>query len=183
MDNIALRVSGPGTDYVSVLINADRCWCGQVLGLVLHPHLWRPHATRGCLPKVGIRSTLVRPLEEPSKHARRKARPSQPSDRISRTGIFTPSDVCSIPFLVLNAAHPDTPPDNFKPPSIDSTKPGTIEVKRGQDSTSVIIEHPSSQVRHGWPNCHHSGLNLWFRLARDTYLGVLSILLRRWIAY
>jgi len=38
---------------------------------------------------------------------------------------------------------------NFKPPSIDSTKPGTIEVKRGQNSTSVTVEHASSQAGEG----------------------------------
>ena len=36
--------------------------------------------------------------------------------------------------------------DNFKPPSIDSTKPGTIDIKRGKDSTSVSVELSSSQV-------------------------------------
>lgn len=36
--------------------------------------------------------------------------------------------------------------DNFKPPAIDSTKPGTIEVKKGKDKTQVVVEHLSSQV-------------------------------------
>ncbi|PSS36876.1 hypothetical protein PHLCEN_2v1304 [Hermanssonia centrifuga] len=35
--------------------------------------------------------------------------------------------------------------DNFKPESVDSTKPGTIEVKRGKDSTSVTVERGSTQ--------------------------------------
>ncbi|KAJ7229111.1 RNA polymerase II transcription elongation factor-domain-containing protein [Mycena pura] len=34
---------------------------------------------------------------------------------------------------------------NFKPPSLDNTKPGTIELTRGKDATTVIVEHPSSQ--------------------------------------
>jgi hypothetical protein len=38
---------------------------------------------------------------------------------------------------------------NFKPPSIDSTKPGNIDVKRGKDSTSVTVEHSSSQPGEG----------------------------------
>ncbi|KAF9448463.1 hypothetical protein P691DRAFT_759887 [Macrolepiota fuliginosa MF-IS2] len=35
---------------------------------------------------------------------------------------------------------------NFKPPSIDSTKAGSIEVKKGKDKTQVAVEHLSSQV-------------------------------------
>ncbi|KAJ7265891.1 RNA polymerase II transcription elongation factor-domain-containing protein [Mycena haematopus] len=34
---------------------------------------------------------------------------------------------------------------NRKPPSLDTTKPGTIEVSRGKDTTTVVVEHPSSQ--------------------------------------
>ncbi|KAJ7762759.1 RNA polymerase II transcription elongation factor-domain-containing protein [Mycena maculata] len=34
---------------------------------------------------------------------------------------------------------------NFKPPSVDTTKPGTIEVSRGKDATTVSVEHPSAQ--------------------------------------
>ncbi|KAJ7087283.1 RNA polymerase II transcription elongation factor-domain-containing protein [Mycena belliarum] len=34
---------------------------------------------------------------------------------------------------------------NFKPPTVDSTKPGTIELTRGQDATNVSVEHPSTQ--------------------------------------
>ncbi|KAJ7283299.1 RNA polymerase II transcription elongation factor-domain-containing protein [Mycena rebaudengoi] len=35
---------------------------------------------------------------------------------------------------------------NFKPPSIDPTKPGTIDLSRSsKDSTSLTVEHPSSQ--------------------------------------
>ena len=36
--------------------------------------------------------------------------------------------------------------DNFKPESIDSTKPGSIEIKTGRDSTTVTVERSSSQV-------------------------------------
>lgn len=36
--------------------------------------------------------------------------------------------------------------DNFKPESIDSSKPGTIDIKRGKDSTSVTVERSSAQV-------------------------------------
>ncbi|KAJ6627356.1 RNA polymerase II transcription elongation factor-domain-containing protein [Mycena sp. CBHHK59/15] len=38
---------------------------------------------------------------------------------------------------------------NFKPPSVDPTKPGTIEVSRSKDATNVIVEHPSSQPGEG----------------------------------
>jgi hypothetical protein len=37
--------------------------------------------------------------------------------------------------------------DKFKPPSVDMTKSGTIEVKRGGDSSSVTVEYPGAQVR------------------------------------
>ncbi|KAF8121336.1 RNA polymerase II transcription elongation factor-domain-containing protein, partial [Boletus edulis] len=36
---------------------------------------------------------------------------------------------------------------NFKPESIDPDKPGSIEVKRTKESTSVTVERPSAQVR------------------------------------
>lgn len=36
--------------------------------------------------------------------------------------------------------------DNFKPESIDPTKPGTIEVKKGKEKTSVTVERASTQV-------------------------------------
>ncbi|KAJ3571189.1 hypothetical protein NP233_g3919 [Leucocoprinus birnbaumii] len=34
---------------------------------------------------------------------------------------------------------------NFKPPAIDSSKSGTIEVKKGKEKTQVVVEHSSSQ--------------------------------------
>ena len=37
---------------------------------------------------------------------------------------------------------------NFKPPSIDTTKPATIDVQRNADVTKVFTEYPSDQV-HG----------------------------------
>jgi len=55
---------------------------------------------------------------------------------------------CSSFFLVLSIGRTLTLfIDKFKPPSVDMTKPGTIEVKRGGDSTSVTVEYPGSQVR------------------------------------
>ncbi|KAG7446088.1 uncharacterized protein BT62DRAFT_152216 [Guyanagaster necrorhizus] len=37
---------------------------------------------------------------------------------------------------------------NFKPSSVDTTKSGTLEVRKSQgDSASVTVEHPSTQVR------------------------------------
>jgi len=38
---------------------------------------------------------------------------------------------------------------NFKPESIDSSKPGTIDIKRGRDSTSVTVERSSAQAGEG----------------------------------
>ncbi|CCM05662.1 uncharacterized protein FIBRA_07892 [Fibroporia radiculosa] len=38
---------------------------------------------------------------------------------------------------------------NFKPESVDATRPGTIEVKRGKDATNVTVERASSQVEDG----------------------------------
>ncbi|OJA07758.1 hypothetical protein AZE42_02999, partial [Rhizopogon vesiculosus] len=35
---------------------------------------------------------------------------------------------------------------NFKPESIDSSKSGTVEVKRGKESTSITLERPSTQA-------------------------------------
>ena len=37
--------------------------------------------------------------------------------------------------------------DNFQPQSIDPSKPGTIEVKKGKGSTGVTVERACTQVR------------------------------------
>jgi hypothetical protein len=37
--------------------------------------------------------------------------------------------------------------DNHKPASIDSTKPGTLEVNPGREVTSVRVERPAVNVR------------------------------------
>ncbi|KAJ6510286.1 RNA polymerase II transcription elongation factor-domain-containing protein [Mycena vitilis] len=34
---------------------------------------------------------------------------------------------------------------NFRPPSINTTKPGTIDISRSKDATNVTVEHPGSQ--------------------------------------
>ncbi|KAI0347018.1 hypothetical protein BDW22DRAFT_488080 [Trametopsis cervina] len=38
---------------------------------------------------------------------------------------------------------------NFIPPSVDSAKPGTIEVRKGKDVTSVTVERANSQTEEG----------------------------------
>lgn len=43
--------------------------------------------------------------------------------------------------------------DNNKPPSIDSSKAGTLAVRKGQDVTNVQVEFPS-QVRQLWSTFH-----------------------------
>ncbi|KAF8811857.1 hypothetical protein BYT27DRAFT_6436351 [Phlegmacium glaucopus] len=35
---------------------------------------------------------------------------------------------------------------NFKPPSIDTTKPASIEIQKSADNTKVLAEYPSTQV-------------------------------------
>jgi len=35
---------------------------------------------------------------------------------------------------------------NFKPESVDTTKPGTMELKKGKEATSVIVERANTQV-------------------------------------
>jgi hypothetical protein len=37
--------------------------------------------------------------------------------------------------------------DNFKPESIDPTKPGSINVRQGKEANTITVERPSSQVR------------------------------------
>lgn len=39
--------------------------------------------------------------------------------------------------------------DNFIPESVDTAKPGTVEVKKGNEITNVIVERASSQVCRG----------------------------------
>lgn len=36
--------------------------------------------------------------------------------------------------------------DNFKPGGVDATKPGSIEVRKGQENTSVVVERGSEKV-------------------------------------
>lgn len=36
--------------------------------------------------------------------------------------------------------------DNFKPGGVDATKPGSIEVRKGQEITSVVVERGSEKV-------------------------------------
>lgn len=45
--------------------------------------------------------------------------------------------------------------DNFKPESIDPDRPGSVEVRRGKDSTSVTLERPSTQVSYASHNCQN----------------------------
>ena len=44
--------------------------------------------------------------------------------------------------------------DNHKPPSIDPTKPGTLEVNPGKEVTSVRVERPTVNVRFPFPLTH-----------------------------
>jgi hypothetical protein len=37
-------------------------------------------------------------------------------------------------------------PDNFKPGAFDSTRPATIEIKKGEENTQVFAEFPSKEV-------------------------------------
>lgn len=41
--------------------------------------------------------------------------------------------------------------DNFKPESVDTSKPGVVEVKRGKEVTTAQVERPVVQV---WGCCH-----------------------------
>lgn len=36
--------------------------------------------------------------------------------------------------------------DNFKPGGVDATKPGSIEVRKGQENTNVVVERGSEKV-------------------------------------
>ena len=36
--------------------------------------------------------------------------------------------------------------DNFKPGGVDATKPGSIEVRKGQENTSVVVERGSEKA-------------------------------------
>lgn len=47
---------------------------------------------------------------------------------------------------LLNGIHSYGRVDNFQPDSIDSSRPGTIDMKRGSGSTSITVERPSTQV-------------------------------------
>lgn len=40
--------------------------------------------------------------------------------------------------------------DNFKPESVDTSKPGVVEVKRGKEVTTAQVERPIVQV---WGCC------------------------------
>lgn len=36
--------------------------------------------------------------------------------------------------------------DNFRPPSVDPSKPGIVEVKKGQETTKVTVERANTHV-------------------------------------
>ncbi|KAK7061307.1 EAF domain-containing protein [Favolaschia claudopus] len=79
---------------------------------------WIPHGTH----EIQIGPTLNKAL---------KARNGGPPPPVKRTGPPEKDFYC---FRY-----------NRKPPSLDTTKPGTIELTRGKDTTNVVVEHPSSQ--------------------------------------
>jgi hypothetical protein len=80
---------------------------------------WMPAAGRY---KVGIGTSLGRALK-------------------ARKGIAPPKRASNLPDRDFYSFR-----YNFKPESIDPDKPGTIEVKRGKESTSVAVERPSTQA-------------------------------------
>ncbi|KAJ7929123.1 hypothetical protein B0H13DRAFT_2248161 [Mycena leptocephala] len=79
---------------------------------------WIPHGTH----EVQIGPSLNKAL---------KARKGGPPPQVKRTG---PPEKDFYSFRY-----------NFKPPSLDTTKPGTIELSRGEGATNVTLELPSSQ--------------------------------------
>lgn len=60
---------------------------------------------------------------------------------------------------VLELKPPSSCSDNFQPESIDPSKPGSIEVKKGKDSTSVTVARACTQVCAFMP-CPHSSNGL-----------------------
>jgi hypothetical protein len=70
-----------------------------------------------------------------------------------RNATTSPTEI-SIPFVVRTISISSGPPrcsltvisDDFIPESVDPTKPGSIEVKKGTDHTGVVVEHLGVQV-------------------------------------
>ncbi|KAJ7122909.1 RNA polymerase II transcription elongation factor-domain-containing protein [Mycena epipterygia] len=82
----------------------------------------------------------------PSLHKALKARKGGPPPQVKRTG---PPEKDFYSFRY-----------NFKPPSVDTTKPGSIEVSRGKDATTknVVVEHPSTQRRQPGESHVYTGI-------------------------
>ncbi|OBZ71830.1 hypothetical protein A0H81_08227 [Grifola frondosa] len=120
---------------------------------------WRePHPTHGCLPQADTKSASAHLLGALSKPARVALLPRAGS----LIAISSPSAVGIFPTCHVSAARGSLLgvhcADNFKPESVDSTKPGTIETKKGKESrdskdpvslTSVIVERASTQTGEG----------------------------------
>ncbi|KAJ7896002.1 hypothetical protein B0H14DRAFT_3619163 [Mycena olivaceomarginata] len=73
----------------------------------------------------------------PSLNKALKARKGGPPPQVKRTG--PPEKDFLLVSLSVSSRY------NRKPPSLDTTKPGTIEVSRGKGPATVVVEHPSSQ--------------------------------------
>jgi len=111
--------------------------------------LWPAPALLGCLLRENFLFQLDLPWVVPWGHASRAERHLRriPSG-IFPLGISTLFAVGNEITLYLLRIQPSLNllSDNFKPPSIDSTKTGTMELKKGKEKTQFIVEHSSSQV-------------------------------------
>ncbi|KAI6046468.1 hypothetical protein EDC04DRAFT_1475035 [Pisolithus marmoratus] len=66
--------------------------------------------------------------------------------------------------------------DNFTPESIDSDRPGSVEVRRGKESTSITLERPSTQGEsHVFKGIEHSVKEYDCVLIYDEELGTFTL--------
>ncbi|THV00565.1 hypothetical protein K435DRAFT_776490 [Dendrothele bispora CBS 962.96] len=99
---------------------------------------WAPSPGRH---KVNVGSSLSRALK-----ARKGSAPPPKRNNLPDRDFY--SVRCTTLFLWLGALGLRWSLDAFKPSSIDSTKPGSLDVRRGNDGGSAVtVEHPITQAR------------------------------------
>ena len=113
---------------------------------------WMPAAGRH---NVSIGSSLSKALK-----ARKGQPPTQRNKALPERDFYAlrcachifPPLLCPAPRSLCIIKHLRSPrADNHKPPSIDPTKPGTLEVNPGREVTSVRVERPTVNVRFRSP--------------------------------
>jgi hypothetical protein len=150
----------------------------------LHPEPpWPAPVPPGCRPLVNTLSTLAHLSDARLRTGNSRARQLLPprGDRIFLNESFILSSVCGHDDSD-HLLYSDQETVNFKPASVDSTKPATLDIKKGPENSQIVAEYPSTNVGHT-----HLLLLLIseysFRQARLIHLLAQNFEQKTWIAF